>query len=127
MNTAVVVSLLVVIAFLITTLVLTSLLSFKALSQVLSNADSSNGRVMKLLSETQDRFMAVDFASFKAHQLALEAQEGYVEEQEELSSVVVEEQNAHKRWFGASEADTQIMSQEELDEIDRRERERENR
>lgn len=78
--TAALISLLVVIAFLITLTVFVSVQSFRALQKVLDNADRAHERVLKSLSELQDRFMAVDYGAFKAYQMAENADEGYIEE-----------------------------------------------
>jgi Na+-transporting NADH:ubiquinone oxidoreductase subunit NqrC len=132
-DTAIAISLLIVIALLISVLVLTSVQFLKALQAVLSNADRAHDRSMKLLADTQDRFMAMDFASFKAMQLAAQAEEGYIEESVTRlptdATVTQEEPSLRRRWFAnaADQADTQIMSVEELEEIERRERARENR
>ena len=134
MSTAIAIVLLCVIASLVILIVLMSLQFFKALQNVSQSALVMHDRSMKLLADTQDRFMALDFSTFKAMQLAQNSEEGYVEEQGTAATVAnatvtQEEPSIHRRWFATpdSEANTQIMSVEELEEIERRERARENR
>jgi hypothetical protein len=127
-STAIAIVLLCVIASLVILVILVSLQFFKALQLVAQNSDRAHDRSMRLLADTQDRFMAVDFESFKAMQLTASAEEGYVEEQPlPEATIEQEEPSLHRRWFTSpdSEANTVVIPPEEMEDIERRERARE--
>jgi hypothetical protein len=99
---AVEISLLCVVALLVILVVLVAVLFSRALQRTLDHAETMHSRNAAQLDGVLDRFMAVDFASFKGFQAAENAEEGAWEPPDE-------EQEAEERPFA-----TTLTENEEL-------------
>lgn len=103
----------------VTLTVLVSVLCFRALSRVYLLIDTMNDRSVKQQDQVLDRFMAVDFASYKAYAMAESAGDGGMEIPESLR--VPEEGTSGKDYGSISplrlrfsgNGDQDIASQEE--------------